>query len=171
MKQKNDLKKLEKDLDENSISLKKFLILYCGISASSLDNIRLSHNDIKILMPNLKRSSFEYLLNNMKNLYVGKVIAVKDAYGVVLPYVCPKIEEISNPTIIANNNNELGKIEINKDLKLYQLCLLSKKLKKFKKYREYRNATKLIKTKVDYKAKQYKKEKKFLIEREKENEY
>ena len=169
MKQKYESKSLNQILEDNSISLKKFLVLYCGINPESLNDIRFSHNDIKVIMPHIRRTSFKYLMQNINELYIGKIISVKDSYGLVLPYICPRINEISNPDITCNEEKE--EIELSNDLKLYELRLLKKKLKEYKRYKEYRNATKLIRSKIDYKAKQYKKEKCRLKEREKENEY
>ena len=69
--------------------------MYCNIDINSLDGVELSHKDIKFLMPDLKRISFEDLASDMRKLYIGKVIAVEDSFGNVAPYICPKIKEIN----------------------------------------------------------------------------
>ena len=42
---KNQLKKLRKEMDYNSITLKKFLVLYCGITSDSLGEKKISHEE------------------------------------------------------------------------------------------------------------------------------
>lgn len=158
MKQKSELRNLQKFLKNNSISLKKFLIIYCNIDCDSLLEIELSHKDIKILIPDLKRISFESLCNDVRLLYTGKVIAVEDSYGNIVPYVCPEQKDNSNPTIQSCKRNifdELENLIFNNNLNRYQLSILCKKLKENKKIRDYRIAKKLIKSKKDFKTKKY----------------
>ena len=92
-----DISKLIFEMKKNSISLKKFLIVYCGLYNENMVNSNLSHKDIKILLPEIRRISFEKLVSNRYMLYNGEVIAVKDSNDSVLPYINPKlkIDEIS----------------------------------------------------------------------------
>jgi len=94
---KEDLINLKKDLEKNCISLTKFLINYCGIYSDDMHNIEISHSDIKELMPQLKRVSFESLLKNKNGFYTGNIIPVKDCCGNVVPYINPmlKVDELS----------------------------------------------------------------------------
>ena len=82
MKQKNEIRKYEKELRKNSVTLTKFLISYCGINESKLKDSKISHKDLKELMPNLKRVSFEWLMDNKGLVDVGNIIPVIDL-------VCP----------------------------------------------------------------------------------
>ena len=52
MKQKDQLKALKKEMQDISISLRKFLILYYGLDIQFVD--KLSHRDIKELIPDSK---------------------------------------------------------------------------------------------------------------------
>ena len=91
-----DINNLILEMRRNSISLKKFLIVYCGLYSDTMVNSNLSHKDIKILLPEIRRISFDKLISNKYMLYNGEVIAVKDSNDSVLPYINPKqkIEEI-----------------------------------------------------------------------------
>lgn len=170
MKQK---KYLEEELKNNCISLRKFLMIYCGVDDEILCDLTMSHKDIKKLIPDLKRISFEKLYSDMRSLYVGDVIVVKDSYGNIAPYVCPKLEEILVPKIMdyKNDEEEIENLILNSDLKSYELSIICKKLKAYKKFKEYRIANNLLKSKIDIKGRQYKKEKYNLRKKEKENEY
>ena len=150
MKQKSELRNLQKFLKSNCISLEKFLIIYCNIECDSLLEIKLSHKDIKELIPNLKRVSFESLCSDIRTLYTGEVIAVKDSQGNVIPYVCPEQMEKSYPTIEDCKEKELDEIDdliFNSDLNRYELSVICSKLKKYKKLKQYRIANKLLKLK------------------------
>ena len=82
-KGKSTLKKLQKN---NSTTLKLFLIAYCGIQDSKLLSNKLTHKDIKHLFPNLKRVSFDYVLDNIDDVYIGNIILVEDSFDNVVPY-------------------------------------------------------------------------------------
>ena len=142
-------KKLLKELEKNNcISLKSFLISYCGICYSSLLNENISHEDIKYLLPDLKRSSYEYILKNVKDVYTGKIILVKDSYGHIIPYLKPEIKEYYE-------NNEIEKDDVKEEtfekainlekLSLYELSELGKKYKDKNRVTEYRKICRIIK--------------------------
>ena len=88
------MKKVLKDLQKNnSISLKNFLISYCNICCDEVLKNEITHDDVKILFPFLKRVSYKYVEKNLKQIYTGEIILVKDKLGNVAPYVKPEILE------------------------------------------------------------------------------
>lgn len=162
----DELIKLKKELEKKCISLTKFLINYCGIYNEEIYNIKISHQDIKELMPELKRVSFESLIGNKSSFYTGSIIPVKDCYGNVVPYVNPMLEievikEIDCEPI--DDNFDLDNLDIDGELSKYDLVKLCRVLKEHNKYREYREAHKLLKNTKEEKVKKYKKRKTDLI--------
>jgi len=110
-----------------SISLVKFLGLYLGITNEVLGEM--THNDIKILLPNLKRCSYDYAYDNSELVLKGEIIIVSDVKGIVVPYFKPseemKLEEI---TVFAEKVKEVDKHEVLNytELNNYELrCLLN----------------------------------------------
>ena len=169
---KEELKKLKKELENNCISLTKFLINYCGIYNEEIHNIKISHHDIKELLPEIKRVSFESLLVNKNSFYTGDIIPVKDCYGNVVPYVNPMLEidvavEIDCEKV--EHEHLLDDIIIDEDLSSYELVKLCRLFKEYNKKREYRIAHKLLKKEKTDSVKQYKKRKDNLIMKGREN--
>ncbi len=110
-----------------SISLVKFLNLYLGITNEVLRTM--THDDIKVLLPNLKRCSNEYAYCNSALVLRGSIIIVSDARGIIVPYLKPTEEmELVGAAIYAEANKEVGKREISdyNELTNYELrCLLN----------------------------------------------
>lgn len=109
------------------ISLVKFLNLYLGITNDVLS--KMTHSDIKILLPNLKRCSYEYAYDNSALVLRGEIIIVSDAKGIIVPYFKPseetKLEEI---TVFAEKTKEVDKHEVLEysEMNNYELkCLLN----------------------------------------------
>ena len=172
-KDKVILKKLEED---QSISLRKFLMFYCGIDNRDLLSHKITHKDIKFLLPNLKRVSFDFVLDNIKEIYIGSVIIVKDSNGNCAPYINPKINEyIDNDIEIEiEKEKEVTSFEtvINlENLNLYELVELAKKYKADNRVKEYRKLSKIIKKKKGEGIEIYHKNKeKIMIKERKEND-
>lgn len=159
---KDELIKLKKELQDRCISLTKFLINYCGIYNEEIHNIKISHQDIKELMPEIKRVSFESLLGNKSSFYTGSIISVKDCYGNVVPYVNPMLEIEVTVEIDCELNEEkfsLEEVVIDENLSNYELVKLCRILKEHHKQKEYREAHNLLKRNKGTKIKKYKREK------------
>lgn len=163
-RQKRQLKKLQQEMHDNSISLSKFLIVYYGIYSENIYNM--SHRDVKFVFPYIKRISFENLLNDKKELYIGNIVAVKDSNGNVAPYIKPDMENMIEPPDISYNYSHKPNIEekiteilIDENLSLYELSMLCKMFKNSNRVREYRIAYRLLKRKKDPKVKIYQKKK------------
>ena len=48
---------------------------------------KLTHNDMKVLFPDIKRTSFDNLERNSSLIYKGEIILVHDCNGYILPYI------------------------------------------------------------------------------------
>lgn len=79
---------------ENAISLVDFLERYCGIN--NINNKRITHQNVKSLFPQIKRSSFEEVIKNPELVYTGKVVFVKDFNNECIPYLTGYDLEIEN---------------------------------------------------------------------------
>lgn len=156
---KEQLIKLKKELEGENISLAKFLMNYCGIYNKKIYALKISHQDIKKLIPGLKRVSFDYLQNNIHELFNGNVIAVKDSFGNIVPYVNPKldIEKMREITCKECIEENLPEKEVNECLSTYELTEICRAFRK-NKGTEYRQASQLLKNRK-CKVKSYKKKK------------
>lgn len=159
---KQELRNLQQEMRTKCISIKKFLANYYGIYSNYDSTNKLSHSDIKILFPYINRISFEQLLQNKRDMYLGKVIPVMDSYGNIAPYANPNKKEIDYKEYFCNNNREVNKIEkviLNEKLSKYELLLLCREYKKTDRTTEYRVAYKLLKEKLTDKSIEYKNKK------------
>lgn len=145
-----------------SISLLNFLQNYYGIVSEDLKLNNLTHMDIKILFPFIKRSSFESMDDNLYEIYNGNLILVYDSKGNVLPYINPHLE-VSFVDRIYDEYKSDTKIDMKvidlDSLSKEELIKLRKKLKQYHQYIEEKDVVKAIRKKKDYKVMQYKKEK------------
>jgi hypothetical protein len=87
-KLKQDKQRLTR-LAEESITVESFLANYLGIRDNSTLSNQISHQDIKKLLPQLVRPSFDYVLDYPDLIYNGEVLLVEDSYGSVVPYFNP----------------------------------------------------------------------------------
>lgn len=69
------------------ISIVKFMLDYYGICLDA--GMEYSHRTLKKEFKFLKRCSFSYADSNSDLVGSGKIIYVKDSYGVIFPYKCP----------------------------------------------------------------------------------
>ena len=148
-KDKEQLKDLLEILKETTISLRKFLILYYGINIDLHGN-KLSHSDLKCLFPNIKRVSFEYVLNNKELAFNGDIICVFDSFNNPAFYKRPDVEvfdDIEYIETIEENNCEKEFDLIFEDLNTYELSMLCKNLKNLNRLDDYRKAYKILKDK------------------------
>lgn len=146
-------KKIMKDLEKNNcISIKLFLISYCRIYNRNLLDSKITHNHIKILFPHLRRVSFIYVLENIKEVYIGNILLVKDSVGHVVPYIKPDVKELGDikvdcgyPNKFEDNDDKFEKAVCLEDLSMHELLQLCKKYKEQNRINEYRKICRLIK--------------------------
>ncbi len=108
-------------MEQNAISLAKFISRYLGVNGSGLNT--LSHEDAKHLFPSLKRSTFAFVENHPLELYSGNVILVTDGKKTI-PYYVPPIDKIVNNEIVVDVEHKKRKkktIPNYCDMKVYEL--------------------------------------------------
>ena len=159
--------------DKNEMSLAKFLTRYEFITGSDLKNI--THEDVKILFPELKRSSFEYVDKHKNELYSGDLVLVNDGHKVI-PYYVPKDKDLDGEyTEVIIEKEEEPQIEYKyynySDMSIYELKSLLKE--KFSSCKNRALAKReLVQRGVIHKEKYNRcKEKNLMLRRKKDEEY
>lgn len=147
-KKKQDKKRLHK-ICGNKVSITFFLSSIVGISNPVIFRKELTHSDVKLLFPTLRRSSFDRVLDDPETVYRGEVIMVEDVLGRIVPYVNPQNGQIMDyeeiePVGMTDDSDELNLIfpdevdseeygvpDINdidlENLSIYELTILLKK--------------------------------------------
>ncbi len=74
---------------EESITIESFLANYLGLRDNNALSNKMSHKDIKALIPQLVRTSFDYVVDNPDLVYTGEIILIEDDYGSIVPYYDP----------------------------------------------------------------------------------
>jgi len=149
----------------HQIDLISFLNNYYGINNESLKMNKLTHTDVKILFPMIKRSSFSELQNNMSLVYKGELLLVYDSYGKILPYINPHLEVLDNNEYFNNyedvtfiNINDIDLDKLTKD----ELLQLRRRLKYNHQKEEEKEVVDIIRKKKDHQTICYKKKKMLL---------
>lgn len=106
--------------NESTISLAKFASRFLGISGKNLKY--LTHEDIKHLFPNVKRSTFSYIQKNPGELECGNIALVEDGRQVI-PYYVPKIsfDYEANPLNSINHKKTTKQCIDYAGMKIYEL--------------------------------------------------
>ena len=112
---------------KNEISLSKFLSRYGYLTGKDLKNV--THEEVKELFPEFKRSSFKEIDKNPELLITGKIILVNDGRKTI-PYYA-RIQEKEEYTIVERESVEKRKIDDEiydyTSMSLYELRLLLRK--------------------------------------------
>ncbi len=74
----------------NVISLSKFLARFGSLKGKVLGDI--THDEVKILFPQFKRTTFEYARLNKELISTGKILMVDDGQKII-PYLTPVLEK------------------------------------------------------------------------------
>ena len=172
MGQKARDKAVSKVLSDNCIDMKRFLTMF-NLCDYSVLNLKISHKDIKELIPGLKRMGFDELGKRIESIYTGDVIAVKDSYGRIVPYINPNLLNVELYGIVHGErekcNIEVKKVIKEKSLKIYQLKKIGKLLAQHGRYKAYKTIKREVRKRVysdleKAKVKRYKREKRMLKE-------
>ena len=143
--------------NKDSIGIKKFLKIYFGIIDEVLLNSKITHKDLRILIPELKRLPYKYTFKNNEKILSGEIVLVCDDKGTIIPYLSPIPEFDINENYdfhTKKDNEELFEEVINcEDFNTYQLSELCKKYKKDHRIREYRATYRVLKQKKQQKSK------------------
>lgn len=87
-KLKQDKSRLAR-LANDSMTIEAFMARVLGIRDQRVLANRITHNDLKELFPDLRRPSFDYVLDNPGTVSMGEVFMVSDCQGRVVPYFNP----------------------------------------------------------------------------------
>ena len=147
-------KTIEELLKSNSITLTKFLTIFYGVSGDVIHNKKISHKDIKYMMPYVKRASFEEVRKNMYKLYTGEIVSVVDSFGQVVPYIAPEFallddEEIQKQDISEYRDNKIKELLTKENLTRFELVLIGRYYKERNRLCDYRINQRMIKAKKD----------------------
>lgn len=148
---RSKINNLIKELKDNSMSLRKFLILYYGINIDT-HGCKITHEDISVLMPQVKRVDNNVVLDNKEKIFNGDIICVLDSYNNAAFYKKTDFESIDIDSldkieIIKKEDKLLEGIILNENLSLYELVTLCRKYKNANMIREYRICYSLLKKK------------------------
>lgn len=107
-------------MENNIITLAKFISRYLGVNGKNLKN--LSHEDVKHLFPNLKRSTFAFIESHPSEVDSGNVILVTDGKKVI-PYYLPLLDRIGIDELVieVSAKNQRKGIPNYSDMKIYEL--------------------------------------------------
>lgn len=152
------------------ISLAKFLARYYNITNDNLSKI--THEDAKKLIPNIKRCSFDYTYKNQDLVAKGKVVLVADKRGKVIPYIIPEYihQTNENDDIYMKLDSKENEIDIS-DLSELTTYELVKALKQEKRISILKNIKKELNGRKDKTNKNYKMEREDSRLKEKLNDY
>ena len=119
----------------NAINLSKFLSRYMHVEGSDLTKV--THQDVKVLFPNITRCSFDVIEDNPNLIYEGVVVLVNDG-KTTIPYYVPYVE-VDDNDYLEFNREEDDTLEIDdtvydyEDMSVYELrCLLRRKFNSFR---------------------------------------
>ena len=120
----------------DSISLSKFLSRYAKVYGVNLKKI--THDEVKVLFPELKRATFQELKANKELVISGKVLLVNDGRKTI-PYYAPELTDDLEEEMYLDRE-EVNDFEMNEevsdcsDLSEYELRQLLRR-----KYNSYKN--------------------------------
>ena len=155
-----------------SIDLISFLHNYYGISSEFFYKNVVTHQDIKMLFPSIKRESFDYVNHNREDLSSGDIILVHDAKGNTVPYVKPTKEDLKEFGPFQEMTEKAGNLkykvvreriivdeEMLDSLSKDELLKLRRDLKRTRQYCKEKKVVKAIRSKKSPKVKAYKRKK------------
>lgn len=87
-KKKNSLR------DVRNLNAESFLKRYYGISHKDISGM--THDTLKVLFPQLERTSFEYVMKNPELVSTGHIILVEDVKHYQVPYVIPELKTLED---------------------------------------------------------------------------
>lgn len=94
-KKKSDKRRL-RSLERHCVSIQNFLSRILGVKSDELMRANLTHSDLEKLFPNLKKSSFDAILDDPSMIYTGEVVLVQDAAHHIAPYFNTKMKTLDD---------------------------------------------------------------------------
>ena len=91
-------KRRQKRIEDNSISIERFLSKILGVDIEELLRAHLTHKDLKAMFPKIKTACISKVLDDPALVATGQVIYVIDSTNRCLPYINDKKEFLGNQT-------------------------------------------------------------------------
>ena len=158
-------------MNNRYIDLISFLRNYYGINNSSLKSNCLTHNDVKVLFPFIKRTSFDEVRRNYECSHRGVIIMVYDARGSVIPYLNPFIKNIEYDYDEVDNycdDSEIFELDDIDILSKEELLKIRKSLRKAKAFSQEKNVIQMIRKLKENEPHDYRKRKELLLKESKD---
>ena len=164
------------EVDERyKIDIISFLRNYLGITGYSLKQNRLTHNDLKVLFPNLNltRLPYELAYKNPELVYSGEYLIVYDANYELIIYKNPLIMENVLPNEESNYEDSRDTINLPDlhSLSKDELLRLRRKTRGTGEYHKANEITKQIRKIKRTEPRGYKRDKEELRNKELEEDY
>ena len=148
------------------IDIISFLRNYVGITGSSLKQNKLTHDDLKVLFPELKlvRLPYEVAYKNPELVYSGEYLIVYDSRYQMIVYKNPLLMEELLPQEESNYDEEKVTITLPDltGLSKDELLSLRRKVRGTKEYNKATEITKQIRRLKRREPKRYREEKEYL---------
>lgn len=148
-----------------SVTLSKFLSRFLAVDGMALTKV--THADVKMLFPMLKRASFEYVEKHPEEVMMGRIIMVNDGKKVI-PYIVPDVRKIEiditmMPEFVEEKRNGKREIDYTK-MRVYELKRLLNL--RFNTYKVSRGARNELENRGVLLKRKYKRAKKIELEEE-----
>lgn len=148
-----------------SVTLSKFLSRFLMIDGMALTKV--THADVKMLFPTLKRASFEYVEKHPEEVMMGNILMVSDGKKVI-PYIVPNKKEIEldvtrMPEFVEEKHKSKRETDYTK-MRVYELKRLLNL--RFNTYKVSRSARNELENRGVLLKKKYKRVKKVELEEE-----
>lgn len=146
-----------------SVTLSKFLSRFLMVDGMALTKV--THADVKMLFPMLKRSSFEYVEKHPEEVMMGRILMVSDGKKVI-PYIVPEVRKIDitmMPKFVEEKRTGKRETDYTK-MRVYELKSLLNL--RFNTYKVSRSARNELENRGELLKKKYKRVKKVELEEE-----
>lgn len=148
-----------------SVTLSKFLSRFLMVDGMALTKV--THADVKMLFPMLKRASFEYVEKHPEEVMMGRILMVSDG-KTVIPYIVPDVRKIEidmtmMPELIKEKRTGKRETDYTK-MRVYELKKLLNL--RFNTYKVSRSARNELENRGILLKKKYKRVKKVELEEE-----
>ena len=148
-----------------SVTLSKFLSRFLMVDGMALTKV--THADVKMLFPMLKRASLEYVEKHPEEVMMGRILMVSDGKKVI-PYIVPDVRKIEidmtmMPELIEEKRTGKRETDYTK-MRVYELKKLLNL--RFNTYKVSRSARNELENRGILLKKKYKRVKKVELEEE-----
>ncbi len=107
MGKKEDKRRI-KGLSNEAITMQQFLNKVLGVQDENLLRAQLTHSDLRTLFPDLKRTSFDHILDDPRMVYSGDIVLVIDNSHKLIPYLVSEqkknLEDLGINDVMSNED-------------------------------------------------------------------